>query len=106
MRRVEQDFHSSGQPLHVADPARSMFRIMTLQQLNQMEDKELQYLHAHHHLLITGYPQPPYGFDAKGLAMLAPPSRVFTIHGASYIRNMHNSHLNFLNRLFHPYNRR
>ncbi|KAF8227678.1 hypothetical protein L208DRAFT_1067131, partial [Tricholoma matsutake] len=69
--------------LHVADPTRSMFRIMTVQELNQMEDQELQDVHARHHLLITGYPEAPYGFDTKGLAMLAPPSGVFTIHDYS-----------------------
>ena len=81
MDRVEQDFHSSGKPLHVADPGRSMFRIMTVQEFDGMEDEELQTLHARHHLIVTGYPQASYGFDAKGMATLAPPSRVFTIHG-------------------------
>jgi hypothetical protein len=106
MHRVEQDFHSSGKPLHVADPGRSMFRIMTVQEFNRIEDKQLQDMHAHHHLLVTGYPQAPYGFDAKGLAMLASPSRVFTIHGVSYLQNMHNSYPRLLNRLFHRYYRR
>lgn len=85
MDRVEQDFHTSGWPLHIADPSRSNFRILTVQEFEQMEDEELQAMHANHHLLVTGYPQAPYGFDAKGLAMLAPPSRVFIIHGVSYL---------------------
>jgi hypothetical protein len=65
MNRVKQGFYSSGKPLHVADPSHSMFQIMTIQELNQMEDKELQDMHAHHHLLVSGYPQVLYGFDAK-----------------------------------------
>ncbi|KAF8803030.1 hypothetical protein BYT27DRAFT_7003283, partial [Phlegmacium glaucopus] len=79
MDRVERDFHSTGKPLHVADPSRSMFRIISLQDFNGMSDKQLQDLHANFHVLVTGYPQAPFGFDTKGMATLAAPSRVFTI---------------------------
>jgi hypothetical protein len=83
MDRVERDFHSTGKPLHVADPSRSMFRIISLQDFNGMSDEQLQDLHANFHVLVTGYPQAPFGFDAKGMATLAAPSRVFTIQGMS-----------------------
>jgi hypothetical protein len=57
MDRVEQDFHSPGHPLHVADPSRSMFRIMTVQDLEKINHMAVQELHAHYHLLVTGYPE-------------------------------------------------
>lgn len=81
MDRVEQDFHSPGKPLHVTDPNRSIFRIMTLHDFSKMSDMELQVLHAQYHLLVTGYPEASFGFDAKGMATLAAPSRVFTVQG-------------------------
>jgi hypothetical protein len=81
MDRVEQDFLSPGNPLHVADPGRSMFHIMTLQEFDSMNDEQLQELHAGHHLLVHGYSEASYGFDAKGMATLATPTRVFTIQG-------------------------
>lgn len=83
MDRVERDFHSSGKPLHVADPSRSMFHVISLQDFNGMSDERLQDLHAHFNIIVTGCPQEPFGFDAKGMATLAPPSRIFTIHGMS-----------------------
>jgi hypothetical protein len=81
MDRVEQDFDSPGKPLHVADPSRSMFCIMTVHDFDKMLDTEVQELHGHHHLLITGYPQASFGFDAKGMETLAPTSKVFTVQG-------------------------
>lgn len=81
MDRVEQDFHCTGRPLHVADPGRSMFRIVSLQDFLRMSELEVQDLHARSHILVTGYPQESFGFDANGMATLAAPSRVFTIQG-------------------------
>jgi hypothetical protein len=93
MDRVEQDFHHTGKPLHVADPSRSMFHIITLQDFNQMSDQEVQALHTHSHILITGYPQESFGFDEKGMATLAAPSRVFTIQGVfSYVKKKLNTY--------------
>jgi hypothetical protein len=83
MDRVEQDYHSTGKPLHVADPSRSLFRIISLQDFNGMNDRQLQDLHAHSHVLVTGIPVEQFGFDAEGMETLAPPERVFTIHGMS-----------------------
>jgi hypothetical protein len=100
MDRVEQDFHSSGKPLHVADPSHSMFRILTVQEFDEMEDDELQNLHTHYHLLVTGYPQASFGFDPEGLATLASPSRVFTIHGVSFVQSKHNPCSIISSRLF------
>lgn len=81
MDRVEQDFSSPGNPLHIADPSRSMFRIMTLQEFDDMKDEQLQELHVSHHLLVHGYSEASYGFDAQGMETLATPTRVFTIQG-------------------------
>ena len=58
-----------------------MFHIVSLQDFEQMSDQEVQGLHAHSHILVTGYPQESFGFDAKGMATLAAPSRVFTVQG-------------------------
>jgi hypothetical protein len=100
MDRVEKDFHHSGKPFHVADPSRSMFYIVSLQDFDKMSDQEVQALHAHSHILVTGHPQESFGFDAKGLATLAAPTRVFTIQGEfSYLRK--NPHLFSLRRLLH-----
>lgn len=82
--RVEKDFDPSGKPLHVANPQLSMFRILSLAQFNQLTDQQVQELHGQHHLLVTGYPPAAFEFDARGMATLAPPSRIFTIQGAFF----------------------
>jgi len=58
---------------------------MTLEEFNSMTSQDLQSLHARHHLLVTGYPEPYFGFDEAGLGTLAPPTYVFTLHGNSYL---------------------
>jgi hypothetical protein len=81
MERVENDFHSSGLPLHVGNPANLLFRVMSLEEFDHMSEQELQALYACYHLVVTGYPKPSFGFDTKGLVTLAPSYRVFTIQG-------------------------
>ena len=90
---MEQDFHHTGKPLHVADPSRSLFHIVSLQDFEQMSDQEVQNLHAQSHILVTGYPQESFGFDEKGMATLAARSRVFTIQGVfSYLKKTLNTY--------------
>ena len=81
--RVEQDYHSTGKPLHLADPSRSLFRIISLHDFNRMSDDQIQDLHARSHVLVTGIPEEQFGFDAEGMETLAPPDRVVTIQGMS-----------------------
>lgn len=88
MDRVERDFHSTGKPLHAADPSRSMFRIFSVQDFNRMNDEQLQDLHAHFHILVTGCTQEPFGFDTEGMATLATPSDLFTMQGMSPCPNL------------------
>jgi hypothetical protein len=83
MDRVERDFHSTGKPLHVADPSRSMFHIISLQDFYKMSHEDVQKLHAHKHLLVTGCTQSRVAFNAKGMNLLTDPERVFTIQGIS-----------------------
>ena len=92
MDRVEQDFHSPGMPLHVTDPSRSMFRVMTVQDFNSRSIEELQELHARYHVLVTGYPQASFGFDSKGMATLSTRTRVFTIQGVLLLLRMNAVH--------------
>jgi hypothetical protein len=80
MDRVE-DFHSSRCQLHVADPGHSMFRIMTVEEFKKMSYMEMQDLHVDYHLLVTGYPEAPFGFDMKGIATLGSSSSVIIIQG-------------------------
>lgn len=56
---------------------------MTLEEFNGKSAQELQELHSSHHLLVTGYPEPTFGFDEVGLRTLASPTQVVTIHGKS-----------------------
>lgn len=54
---------------------------MTLKDFEGKSAQELQDLHSSHHLLVTGYPEPTFGFDEVGLGTLASPIRTFIIHG-------------------------
>jgi hypothetical protein len=81
MDRVEEDFHSSGRPLHVTDPGCLMFRIMTVEEFKKMSHVEMQDLHADYHLLVTGYPEALFGFDMEGIATLGSSSGIITIQG-------------------------
>ncbi|KAF8803042.1 hypothetical protein BYT27DRAFT_7110523 [Phlegmacium glaucopus] len=83
LTRIEKDYHESGLPLYLAEPSRSMIKIMTLEEFNRRSAKELQDLHASHHLLVTGYPEPTFGFDEVGLETLASPMQAFAIHDFS-----------------------
>lgn len=58
-----------------------MFKVMTLKDFEGKSAQELQDLHSSHHLLVTGYPEPTFGFDEVGLGTLASPIRTFIIHG-------------------------
>lgn len=91
LTRIEKDYHESGRPLHLADPSLSMIKIMTLEEFNNKSAKELQHLHASNHILVTGYPDPTFGFDKVGLGTLASPSQRFTIHGSSWFLMMSSS---------------
>ena len=78
---VEKDYHSSGLPLHVAEPSRSAFRIIDARQFNSLMDEEIQALFSRQHILVTGLPQETFEFDERGMATLAHPSKLLTIQG-------------------------
>jgi hypothetical protein len=79
--RVEEQYTSTGKPLHVVDPDHSLIHVMSYQQFYSTPVEEIQSLHARHHLLVTGLPQEDFGFDEAGLLSLAPPEKSISIQG-------------------------
>jgi hypothetical protein len=79
-RIVSKDF-VAGIPLHIAQPEKSIFKVMTQEEFNLLSDKEMQDTWKKSHIVRTGLPIPGYGFDKSGMATLTYPSKVFTIQG-------------------------
>jgi hypothetical protein len=80
--QVEQHYHISGKPLHVADPTKSLFRIMDVAEFEAMDDRDLQDIHARQHVLVRGPSKGSYQFDREAMLTLTDPGVVICVHGA------------------------
>ena len=76
-----RDGFVDGKPLHVADPEKSAFKVMTESEFEQKSVEEIQEIFRRKHIVITDMRSPPLKFDAKGLRTLSPLSRITFIQG-------------------------
>lgn len=85
--RLEQFFkrvrsgYQNEQPLHIADPTRSGFKIVPFAIFQSMSVQQLHRLHRDRTVIVTGCPIPDLKFDEAGLRMLAPLGSQVSLQG-------------------------
>jgi hypothetical protein len=70
-----------GLPLHVSNPEKSVFAIMTESAYEKKTVKEIQEIFRHKHIVITEMRTTPLHFDARGLSTLTGLSTIADIQG-------------------------
>lgn len=70
-----------GKPLHVAAPDKSVFRVCTSSEFNELGDAKVQQILQSRHILVTGIEGPEVTFDLEALSELRLLSTVDTIQG-------------------------
>lgn len=78
--------YQDGLPLHIADPARSAFRILTQAEFDRMSDREVIDGLRKQHFLITGTSDPPLAFDEHGMRTICHLKTVVELQGVSIWR--------------------
>lgn len=86
MMDAAEKYYINGKPRHISDPSTSVFKILTKDEFEDMEDKEIQSILLHQHILVIGGKKPKYGFDLDGLETLAPLDKPIIIHGEHLAR--------------------
>lgn len=76
-----EDYYVDGKPRHISDPSSLVFKILTQEEFERAEDKSIQNILVHQHIIVTGRKKPQYNFDPDGLETLAPLDRPIIIHG-------------------------
>lgn len=70
-----------GLPLHVSDPQKSAFFVMTEGEFKSSTIEEIQDIFQHKHILVTGMHSETLQFDSRGLSSLTRLSTVTHIQG-------------------------
>jgi hypothetical protein len=73
-----------GRPLHIADPEKSAFFVMTEAEFESMTVGEIQGIFRRKHILVTDMHFTPLQFDSRGLSSLTRLSTVTHIQGRVY----------------------
>lgn len=81
MMDAAENHYVNGKPRHISDPSTSVFKVLTKDEFEDMEDREIQSILLRQHILITKGKKPKYGFDLDGLETLAPLDKPIIIHG-------------------------
>jgi len=75
--------YENGLPLHIADPERSVFKVMTEEEYQSSSIKTIQTHLRTKHLIVTNRNKPRYGFDESGLRTLrSNMNDAFTVQGS------------------------
>ena len=75
--------YENGLPLHIADPKRSVFKIMTEEEYKSSSIKTIQTHLRMKHLIVTNRDKPRYCFDERGLRTLrSNMNDAFTVQGS------------------------
>jgi len=85
--RVESGYEN-GEPLHIANPDRSGFAIISDEKFRDMSAQAVQELIRHKNVVITGCQYPKLKFDEAGLRTLAPLDSQVSFIGTCLICNM------------------
>jgi len=70
-----------GLPLHISDPEKSAFSVMTEAEFETRSVAEIQAIIRKKHILVTNMSSPPLNFDSKGLSTLTRLGTVTHIQG-------------------------
>jgi hypothetical protein len=74
--------YKKGKPLHLSDPDRSAFVVMTETEYEAKTVQEIQEIFRRKHILITEIPpSPPLQFNEEGLSTLAALNTITHIQG-------------------------
>ena len=75
--------HVDGKPLHIANPEKSSFDIISFVEFQGLSTPQIQGRLRHKNVVITGCPHPNINFDEVGLRALSPLSRKISIQGTN-----------------------
>lgn len=75
--------HVNGVPLHIADPKKSLFEIISSEDFAAMSTTQLQSRLRHKNIVVTGLEHPSIKFDKAGLRGLCQMDRIISIQGMS-----------------------
>jgi hypothetical protein len=75
--------YRDGQPLHIVDPKKSAFDIISFVDFQALAPSQIQERLRFKHIVITGCPHPNLKFDASGLRTLSPLDNQISIQGTS-----------------------
>ena len=70
-----------GRPLHVADPEKSAFLVMTEDEFESKSVEEIQGIFRQKHILVMDMCSAPLQFDSRGLSSLTRLSTITHIQG-------------------------
>ena len=73
--------HANGKPLHLADPERSMFDIISSEDFESLSAAQIQERLRRKNIIVTGLKHANVNFDKAGLRELCPLDRVVSIQG-------------------------
>lgn len=73
--------YQDAQPLWMARPKESVFRVMSKQEFDCKSDREIQKIFHRKHIVIHDQFEPTLAFDAEGLKTLGDLYKPLTIHG-------------------------
>ena len=71
----------NGKPLFLADPSRSIFKILSDSEYRTYPIWKIQEILRTKHIVVMGRPMQDYKFDERGLRTLRPLNEPITIHG-------------------------
>ena len=86
--RVESGYEN-GQPLHISNPDRSGFAILSFEKFQNMSAQDVQELFRHKNVVVTGCQHPNVQFNEAGLRTLAPLDSQVSIIGKVLICYLH-----------------
>jgi hypothetical protein len=94
--------HVDGEPLHIANPEKSSFDIISFVEFQGLSTPQIQDRLRHKNVVITGCPHPNINFDEVGLRALSPLSRKISIQGTNSTSsiNRHITHTNVCRPLY------
>jgi hypothetical protein len=73
--------HLNGKPLHVADPAKSLFDIICAEEFINLSAKQIQSRLRYKNIVVTGMEHPNMKFDKGGLLSFCTMDQTISIQG-------------------------
>ena len=83
-----QQNYVNGKPLFLAEPSRSIFKILSDSEYRTCPIRKIQEILRTKHIVVTDRRMQDYKFDERGLRTLRPLNEPITIHGRSSIHGL------------------